>query len=533
MAELTVRAQEALLEQLQEEGSRGEISRERLGEIARLHRAAPAIVQSLYTFYFPSAVETTACVCNGLPCALRGAGQARKELEASGRDYETVSCLGYCAQAPVFRKDGRHYTLTPEGPREIGESLPSFVKANAQRLAGYRSEGGYASLLRFLREEDRGFLLDMLADASLRGMGGAGFSVCQKWKTVLASQDAERTVLVNGHEGEPGTFKDRLILEREPHRLLEGALVAALTVRAQTVIVALRKEYGNARWVLEESLAELEAFEEETGTKADLPRITLKSVGGFYVTGEETALLEALEGKRSEPRLRPPFPAEVGLYGKPTLVQNVETLALIPSLLAARYGTAAARGVRKYYCLTGDVAHPGAYRENLGIRIDSLLRDAGGSSVAELKAFLPGGLSGGLLPASKEGLSLDFDSVKREGCGLGTGAVISIGTDRCIAQVLQNIGGFFETESCGKCVPCRLGTAKLARLMDSLGEGKASEPDLEEGVALARLMQETSLCALGQVAGKSFLDAMTHFREELVAHTRGECPAHTCFGGGA
>ncbi len=532
MADVLARAPGTLLQEIQEEGSRGEISRERLAELARLHRATPAIVQGLYSFYFPRGAEKGAQVCNGLPCALRGALKAMKHLEASGWEYDTVSCFGYCARAPVLRKEGAYYSLGPDGFQEIEDSRRGFVEANAQRLADYRSEGGYAALLRFLEEKDRRFLLDLFANVSLRGMGGAGFSVHLKWKAVLASSEPERYLLVNGHEGEPGTFKDRLILEREPHRLLEGTLLAALTVGAQTAVIALRSEYANAQAILEESLAELEGFEEDTGTRAHLPEITLRSLGGSYVTGEETALLEALEGKRSEPRLRPPFPAEVGLYGKPTLVQNVETVALIPGLLAAHYDAAAPNGIRKYYCLTGDVPDPGAYRERLGIRVDALLEADGRSSVTQLKAFLPGGLSGGLLPASKADLALDFDPVKKEGCGLGTGAVIVIGRDRCIVPVLRNISGFFAAESCGKCVPCRLGTAKLASLTDSLEEGKASEADLEEGVALARLMQETSLCALGQVAGKSFLDAMKYLRDEIVAHARGECPAHACFDGG-
>ena len=532
MADVQGRAPRALLEEIQEEGGRGEISRERIGELARQHRTTPGAVQSLYTFYFPRGPEKGAQLCNGLPCTMRGAQAAKRHLETSGGEYDTVSCLGYCARAPVLRKDGSYYSLGLDGLQEIEESQRGFVEAHAQRLADYRSEGGYAALLRFLEESDRRFLLDVLANVSLRGMGGAGFAVDQKWKAVLAGAGPERYLVVNGHEGEPGTFKDRLILEREPHRLLEGALIAALTVGAQTAVIALRSEYANARAMLEESLAELESFEEETGTKGSLPRVTLMSLGGSYVTGEETALLEAVEGKRSEPRLRPPFPAEVGLYGRPTLVQNVETLTLIPGLLAAHYGGAAPEGIRKYYCLTGDVPDPGAYRERLGIRLDALLEDDAGSPVAELKAFLPGGLSSGLLPASKADLSLDFDLAKKHGCGLGTGAVIAIGRNRCIVPVLQTISGFFESESCGKCVPCRLGTAKLAALMDSLQEGKASEADLEEGVALVRLMQETSICALGQVAGKSFLDAMKHLRDEMVAHARGECPAHTCFDGG-
>jgi NADH:ubiquinone oxidoreductase subunit F (NADH-binding) len=184
--------------------------------------------------------------------------------------------------------------------------------------------------------------------------------------------------------------------------------------------------------------------------------------------------------------------------------------------------------VAKYFCLTGDVGRPGGYREPLGIRADALIEKRGGPSGQGLKAFLPGGLSGGLLPASQLDVELNFEAVRKHGCGLGTGAVVAIGKDRCIVDVLSTLADFFRSESCGKCVPCRLGTVKLSGLMDRLRNGKASEADLRDGEVLARVMQETSLCALGQVAGKPLLDAMTYLREEMLAHTRGECPAHVC-----
>jgi len=241
MADVPARAPGELLRQVQEEGGRGEISRERLGELARLHRTTPALVVSLYTFYFPRGAEKGTRVCTGLPCALRGTQEALNRLEASGHAFDSVPCLGYCARAPVLYKDGAYYSLGHGGFQEIEESRREFVEANTQRLADYRSEGGYSALVRFLEEKDRTFLLDVLANASLRGMGGAGFSVERKWKAVLASGGTERHLLVNAHEGEPGTFKDRLILEREPHRLLEGSLIAALTVGAQAAVIALRR----------------------------------------------------------------------------------------------------------------------------------------------------------------------------------------------------------------------------------------------------------------------------------------------------
>ncbi len=511
---------------------KGETVNDRLIELARVHDVPLCTVQSLFTFYFPDSARANVKVCNGLPCALRGAKGVMEQLDASGREYSTVSCLGYCAEAPAVWREGKYYSHRSRDSQEIEESKIEYVEANVQRLQPYKSGGGYAALERFLGEKDKSRVLTVLEEAFLKGMGGAGFPVHLKWRAVINSKSADRFVVVNGHEGEPGTFKDRLIMEREPHVLLEGALIAAVCVGAQHVVLALKSEYANAKQVLEESIAELKSHSREKGMDGQLPEVELKPLGGSYVTGEETALLEALEGKRSEPRLRPPFPAEAGLYGKPTLVQNVETLASIPHLLADVSGNAEPSRISKYYCLTGDVRNPGAFREGLGISAATLLEEDGYSPVTGLKAFLLGGLSGGLLPASKLDVRLDFDSVKKEGCGLGTGAIIPIGQDRCIVEVVQSISDFFSSETCGKCVPCRLGTVRLASLMSSLRQGKATEQDLREGAALARLMQETSICALGQVAGKPFLDAMKHFQEEMVAHTRGDCPAHVCHAGG-
>jgi NADH:ubiquinone oxidoreductase subunit F (NADH-binding) len=436
-----------------------------------------------------------------------------------------ISCLGYCARAPVVRRAGRYFEQSSAGLEEIVESTPGFVAAHLEHIAAYQDRGGYSALEQYLVAPDPEGLIRKIERASLRGMGGAGFPAHVKWEAVRSSADRSRVLLVNAHEGEPATFKDREILERDPHRLIEGALLAALGVGAGRVLIGLKSEYENAGCSLEEALDEFETRSELSWPEGTLPPIEIHAVPGPYVTGEETALMEALEGRRSEPRLRPPFPAEFGLNGRPTLVQNVETLAALPHLLRAGTNLSSSGSVEKVYCLTGDVTRPGAYRHPLGMRAAELIEQDGGSVRETLKAFLPGGLSGGLLPASKLDLPLDFESVRREGGGLGTGAIIAIGRDRCIVDVLENISSFFATESCGKCVPCRLGTAKLQQLLRALRAGRASEPELEEGLAVAQLLQETSICALGQVAGKALMDAMKHFPGEIHAHTRGECPA--------
>lgn len=521
----------SLLHELEEAATSGTLTAESLTEFARVHNVPLSTLQGLRTFYFPEEPRPRTEVCTGLPCALQRLGVPPRHASERDGAVTALSCLGYCAHAPVIRQGGRYFKETRGGVEEIEESTREFVVQHAERLSAYRGRGGYAALARFAADPDPGLLLHVLEGASLRGMGGAGFPVHLKWKAVLASKDPDRVIVVNAHEGEPGTFKDRLILEREPHRLLEGALLAGLALRASRIVIALKSEYANAQHVLTKSLEELARYVRDAGLDRSLPAVELRTLPGPYVTGEETALLEALEGRRSEPRLRPPFPAEAGLDGRPTLVQNVETLGALPRLFAGVEEGEAAGALKKDYCLTGDVERPGAYREPLGIEAASLVERDGGTAAGNLKAFLPGGPSGGILPASRLRVPLDFDGVKKEGSGLGTGAVVAIGRDRCIVDVLENITGFFAAESCGKCAPCRLGTAKLESLVAALQKGGVTEEDLQGGVALAGLLQETSICALGQVAGKAFLDGMMYFHEEIAAHAQGRCPARGPAGG--
>ena len=512
----------ALLRELEELASEEKLTPSDLEALARHHNVPLSVVHGLRTFYFPGRAGHGRETCVGLPCAMR---RSAAGLDGPPEACDRVSCLGYCARAPVVRRDGHYFEESKDGLREIPESTPEFVAAHRENLDAYRARGGYGGLEHYLAAPDPDGLVRTVEAAAVRGMGGAGFPAHVKWKAVRASADRSRVLLVNAHEGEPATFKDREILEREPHRLIEGALIAALGVGAERLVVGLKSEYEHARWSLEEAVDEFEALSEAEWPERTLPPIEVRAVPGPYVTGEETALMEALEGRRSEPRLRPPFPAEFGLDGHPTLVQNVETLATLPGLLAVGGSRPSLGPAGKVYCLTGDVARPGAYRHPLGLRATDLVETDGGSSRDELMAFLPGGLSGGILPVSRLGVALDFESVRKEGAGLGTGAVIAIGRDRCLVEVLENLAQFFASESCGKCVPCRLGTAKLERLMGELRAGRANESDLADGLVLAQLLQETSICALGGVAGKPLVDAMRYFPEEMRAHTRGECTA--------
>ena len=473
----------------------------------------------------PSAqVPEIARVCNGLPCTLRGAEGVRRDLEGHGTACSGAACLGYCDHGPVVEREGRYFAVRNGAEVEIEESLPSHVESHRQTLGEYRASGGYSALLAHLNGGDPEDLIARAERAALRGMGGAGFPTHLKLRSLRSAHSQDRVLLVNAHEGEPGTFKDRVLMERNPHLLLEGCLLAALSVGAREIVIATKPEYANAVASLEEALDELKAFAHEEGIADDLPPRTLRIVPGSYVTGEETALIEAVEGHRSEPRLRPPFPTESGLGGRPTLVQNVETLSLLPGLMMP----GASSHAPKMFCVSGDVTRPGAYQEPLGITVTELLSRDGGGLPAGLKAFLPGGLSGGILPAEATPLALEFDAVRSAGAGLGTGAVIAIGGDRCILEPLSSIASFFAQESCGKCVPCRLGTRKLDLLVRSLRNGTASEDDVAEGIATAQLLSEASLCALGQAAGKVFRDGMHHFGTEVLAHTRSECPAGRC-----
>ena len=512
----------ALLLELEELAREDRLSVEQLGALADRHHVPRSVVHGIRTFYFPDARTPAREVCVGLPCAMRRS--ALGLLPPSALDG-TTSCLGYCARGPVVRQAGRYFDETPGGIREIEESTPSFVEEHRERLSTYRERGGYAAFERYLSAPDPEEMIRKVEHAALRGLGGAGFPAHVKWRAVRANPDPHRLLLVNAHEGEPGTFKDRELLEREPHRLLEGALLAALAVGASEIVVGLRSDYENAQVALETARAELEGFARSVWPGARLPPFQVRAIPGPYVTGEETALMEALEGRRSEPRLRPPFPTDAGLEGHPTLVQNVETLACLPQILGKGAEPRRTGSPEKLYCVTGDVDRPGVYRRPLGVPAVELVSGDAGTPPGKLKAFLPGGLSGGLLPASRLAVNLEFEAVKREGAGLGTGAVIAIGRDRCLVEVLGELASFFARESCGKCVPCRLGTAKLERLLADLHQGTATERDVEGGLLLAKVLQETSICALGQVAGKALTDAMTHFPEELLAHVHGRCPA--------
>jgi NADH:ubiquinone oxidoreductase subunit F (NADH-binding) len=350
----------------------------------------------------------------------------------------------------------------------------------------------------------------------------------------------------NADESEPGTFKDRALLEGAPHLVLEGLLVGAVVVGATEAIVYLRHEYRRAHAALERTLRRLEADGLAGPGSASGVALRLFESPGGYICGEETALLEALEGRRAEPRNKPPYPGTHGLHGKPTLVNNVETLAFVAGILVAGadwYRSVGANGStgRKLLALSGDVARPGVYAVPLGTTARDLIEGQGGGVAGgrRLKAFSPGGPSSGFLPASMADVPLDFGPLAKVGSMLGSGAVVALAEGRCLLDAARSYVGFFEAESCGKCVPCRVGTQKLsARLARWADRGQAGAPPPEIAGERAMLddlavtMGQASICGLGQVAALPIMSALRHFREEVEAHlVEGRCPDGVCAGG--
>ncbi|MCM0612188.1 NAD(P)H-dependent oxidoreductase subunit E [Marinobacter sediminum] len=459
-------------------------------------------------------------VCDSLSCQLAGA-EALHQALSDGADPATVRvrrapCMGRCDTAPVVEV-GRHHVCHANA-QTVGAAVANEQvqpdEIHWQRLADYRSAGGYG-LLADCREGRVSVesLAKELEHAGLRGLGGAGFPAFRKWQAVRAEQ-GPRYAVINADEGEPGTFKDRYYLEREPHGFLEGALVSAWAVEAQALYIYLRDEYPGLHSVLTEAIAELEAAEiVEPGF------IILRRGAGAYICGEESALIESLEGKPGKPRHRPPFVAQKGLFGQPTLVNNVETVYWIPRIHAqgaewfASQGRHGRKGLRSF-SVSGRVARPGVHVAPAGITLNELIEEyCGGMAEGHrLLAYLPGGASGGILPASKADIPLDFDTLQEHGCFIGSAAVIVLSDQDDLKAAASNLLGFFADESCGQCTPCRVGTEKMLTWLE---RKTWDEETLQQ---LARVMADASICGLGQAAPNPVLSLLRDFRSELASH---------------
>ena len=484
-----------------------------------------AAVYEVATFYahFDVVLEgeaepepVTIRVCDSISCALNGAEKLLADTQGLlGGKVRVVRapCMGRCAQAPVAEVGHRHVDhASPEDLVQVAESGAHSPEIPAYKsYADYVEEGGY-SLLKACRDDarDRDEMVKALSDSGLRGLGGAGFSVGLKWK-IVRQQVKPRLLAINGDEGEPGTFKDRFYLEGDPHRFLEGMLVAAWACEVETCYIYIRDEYPAVLEILRKELAVLAQEGLLNGLKVDMRR-----GAGAYICGEESAMLESIEGKRGLPRHKPPFPSEIGLFGLPTLTHNVETLYWVRDIIEkgpawfSGEGLNGRKGLRSF-SVSGRVRDPGVKLAPAGITLSQLIEDYCGGMLEGhcLKGYLPGGASGGILPASMAEEPLDFGTLEKHGCFIGSAAVVVLSDKDDMVEVVRNLLRFFEDESCGQCTPCRVGTEKALKLM----EEKTWDLDLLK--ELSTTMVDASICGLGQAAPNPLLCLIKYFPEEL------------------
>ncbi|NWN84075.1 MAG: NAD(P)H-dependent oxidoreductase subunit E [Halomonas sp.] len=524
----SLRRRDRLIEHLHAiQDAQGHLAMAELRALAAYMNLPMAAIYETATFYAHFDVvhddqapppEVTVRVCDSLACQLAGAAGLKAELEA-GADPASVRvvrapCMGRCDSAPVVEVGHHHVRYaTAEGVEAVvdtGHFHPETILW--QRLADYREAGGYR-LLNACRDGEVSVaaLSRAFEHAGLRGLGGAGFPLYRKWQAVRA-EPGPRYAVVNADEGEPGTLKDRVYLEREPHRFLEGALVGAWVVEAEALYIYLRDEYPGLHRVLAEAIEELET----AGLVA--PGYTvLRRGAGAYICGEESALIESLEGKPGKPRHRPPFVAQKGLFDRPTLVNNVETVYWVPRIWEqgaewfAAQGRHGRSGLRSF-SVSGRVRRPGVHLAPAGITLSELLEEyCGGMTEGHrLLGYLPGGASGGILPASKADIPLDFDTLQEHGCFIGSAAIVVFSDQDDLRALATNLLAFFADESCGQCTPCRVGTEKMLTLLE---RDAWDVPQLER---LARVMMDASICGLGQAAPNPVISLLRDFRGELA-----------------
>lgn len=465
----------------------------------------------------PRPASVTLRICESVSCALAGAEQLIAALQDDHPpDVRIVRapCMGRCDTAPVCEAGHRHIDrATPERVRAAldGSNLHPDIP-DYRSLDAYTTEGGY-DVLRACLDGSRTVdsVIGTLSDGGLRGLGGAGFPTGRKWE-IVRNEPGPRLMAVNADEGEPGTFKDRFYLERDPHRILEGMLIAAWAVEAEAVYIYLRDEYPAAREILLREIAEAE----KAGLAAHTA-IHLRRGAGAYICGEESAMIESIEGKRGLPRHRPPYVATAGLFERPTLVNNVETLYWVPEIVRhgaewfASQGKNGAKGLRSY-SVSGRVKEPGVKLAPAGTTARELVDDYCGGMLDghRFKGYLPGGASGGVLPASLADIPLDFGRLEEHGCFVGSHAVVILSDKDDMKDVAVNLMKFFETESCGQCTPCRNGTEKAVRLM------QAKTWDTDALGDLATVMADASICGLGQAAPNPLRSVLKFFPEDLA-----------------
>ena len=526
-AEALKQRRDLLIEQLHalNDSFRG-LHERHLVALAKLMNIPMAEVYEVATFYHhfeviregEQAPQFTLRVCDGLSCEMAGAATLLNKLKASlgSSKIKVVSapCVGRCEQAPVAvvhqHEIGRasvEKVLAAVQAEAIHPEVPDYIDLNA-----YRADGGYA-LLQSLSSgmQNTEAVMKAMEDSGLRGLGGAGFPAGRKWR-IVSEQAAPRLMAVNIDEGEPGTFKDRTYLERDPHRFLEGMLVAAHVVGIDAIYIYLRDEYHACRQVLKAELQKLKA-----NSSIHLPMIELRRGAGAYICGEESAMIESIEGKRGEPRMRPPYIAQVGLFGRPTLEHNFETLYWVRDIVQkgpewfSGFGRHGRKGLRSF-SVSGRVKKPGVKLAPAGITMAELIEEycGGMQDGHDFYAYLPGGASGGILPASLSDIPLDFDTLQAYGCFIGSAAVIVLGQQDSARNAALNMMNFFAHESCGQCTPCRVGTEKVVQLMQATVWDNATLEDLNQ------VMADASICGLGQAAPNPVRCVQKYFPQEVV-----------------
>lgn len=519
----------------------GQLQTDHLAALAELLRLSQAEVYEVASFYhhfdivrenaaggFDAPARITVRVCDGLSCEMAGARDLLKRLPALlDADVRVIAapCIGRCEQAPAVAV--HQHPLAQATVESVVQAVRAGTATHEPQAAtdfdAYKAAGGYQTLAACLSgQRDVESVIKALEHSGLRGLGGAGFPAGRKWR-IVRDQPTPRLMAVNIDEGEPGTFKDRFYLERDPHRFLEGMLIAAWAVGISAIYVYLRDEYHGCRALLERELTLLKASPIMTGVPAvELPNIELRRGAGAYICGEESAMIESIEGKRGMPRLRPPYVAQVGLFGRPTLEHNFETLFWVRDILEkggdwfAGHGRNGRKGLRSF-SVSGRVNKPGVHLAPAGITLRELVAEyCGGLPDGHtLYAYLPGGASGGILPASLADVPLDFDTLQPHGSFIGSAAVVVLSKsdthcDR-VTDAARNLMAFFEHESCGQCTPCRSGTAKARELIAT------DRWDTALLAELSQVMRDASICGLGQAAPNPVDTVIKYFPQELSA----------------
>jgi NADH-quinone oxidoreductase subunit F len=528
------------------------------------------VVSFYHMFHIKPVGRRELRVCTSLPCVLRGAGnlldRIREELKVEPGETTAarevtlaeVECLCACEMAPMAQLNERFVgpleggaveMIVQDALREDGapESVPEpepficsegpvlsrrFKDPDGTWFAGYAADGGYLAARTALTTMTPEQVIAEVSKANLRGLGGAGFPTGKKWSFIPKQTAKPKYLVVNADEGEPGTFKDRYILERDPHALLEGILIAAYAIGSHKAYVYIRGEYFRPARRLQKAIDEAYGQgwlgENIQGTAFDLD-VVIHRGAGAYICGEETALLTSLEGGKGFPRIKPPFPAVSGLFACPTIVNNVETLACVPFILRrgaerfAAIGTGSQGGTR-LFCVSGHVARPGVYEEPVGVTLRQLIERAGGvRNGNRLKAVIPGGISAKILRADEVDVAMDFNSLMAAGSMAGSGGVIVMDETTCMVEALDSAIKFFAHESCGQCSPCREGTGWVHRIMLRIREGKGRLQDLDDLLAIAGDMEGKTICVFADAAAWPIQSYIAKFRDEFETYIRAGC----------